>query len=275
MPGCCDSVAAAAPARAVGGDPRRLQDDLGRRDDAGHEAGRGGVAGRRGSLSAGSEGMNDTVRSVARTPLAATGARRRRRDRPAARPRAHEARTNGSDRPASARAARRLACRAPPRRRSASDRRRGVIVAAVDGGAPRDGRTAAARRAPAAPARASRTPASPPAPRRPAPGRRRGRTASHRPAATARRRRPARPAIDHERRDPRRRRARGGEPRLALGQPPPRLRHEEHRVVGDEAEQQHHQHGLDLARRGHVRALAAPRQHAHGDHVREPGARAA
>ena len=60
---------------------------------------------------------------------------------------------------------------------------------------------------------------------------------------------------------------------VARGEAPPRLGHEEHRVVGDEPEQQHHQHRLDLARRGHVRPLAAPRQHAHGDHVREPGAR--
>ena len=44
---------------------------------------------------------------------------------------------------------------------------------------------------------------------------------------------------------------------------------EEDRVVGDDAEQQHHQHGLGVPRNPHPEPLAGPRDAAERDHVRD------
>ncbi len=49
---------------------------------------------------------------------------------------------------------------------------------------------------------------------------------------------------------------------LALRDPPPDAREEEDRVVGDHPEQQHHDHGLDLARNRDPRPLTDPRDQA-------------
>ena len=81
------------------------------------------------------------------------------------------------------------------------------------------------------------------------------------------------PRGEHEWRDPSGRRARRDDTRLAPAQALPRLRHQEHRVIGDDAQQQHRQHRLDLAGHRHARAFTGPREHAHRDHVREPGGR--
>ena len=75
------------------------------------------------------------------------------------------------------------------------------------------------------------------------------------------------PGGDDDRGDLRDRPARGGQALVARAQPAARLGQEEDRVVGDQAEQQHHDDGLDLLGHGDVRALAEPRQHPHRDRV--------
>jgi hypothetical protein len=64
-----------------------------------------------------------------------------------------------------------------------------------------------------------------------------------------------------------RRRAGGRQPVLAAQHPPPRLGEVEDGVVGDQAEQQHHEQRLDLLRHARVEALAREGQQPHGDHV--------
>ena len=78
-----------------------------------------------------------------------------------------------------------------------------------------------------------------------------------------------RPSREHERPDPRG----GGAGRLDAGGAAPqaraRLGHEEHGVVGDEPEQQHDEHRLDLVGHPVAGLLAAPRQRADRDDVAE------